>query len=129
MRLTAATPQIPRTRGKRIGSATTVPAAPDETTVRRRLAAWGRFGFVKMRQMNPTQMAKAMGFSQSGLRRILIGELAPGLDFAYKLASFANISLDLMIYQDPPAEYLDEQIPPPPQDLADKARRSKKKKE
>jgi transcriptional regulator with XRE-family HTH domain len=99
--------------------------APTPEKLRLRLAGWARYGFVKMRAQSVNDMAKRMGFSQTGLNRIIAGTAQPGIDFAAKLASFAQESLDRLVFHDPPEQFLEPGIPPPGTMLEQRPRRAR----
>lgn len=102
----------PRAPRKQVRSLA-VPNAPEPKKLRLRLAAWGRYCFVMMRQANPTAMAVKMGHPPTTLRRILLGEQDPGLDFAVRLAGWSGLHLNLLCFEDPPNQFFAQGVPPP----------------
>jgi hypothetical protein len=96
-------------RRKRVRSQTV--DAPTPEKLRLRLAAWARYAFVKMRMPSVAEMARRMPHSQAALNDIIGGIGSPGIDFAVKLALFAQESLDRFCLTDPPAHFEAAGIP------------------
>lgn len=79
--------------------------------VRRRIAAHLRRVREESEFPSDAAMASAAGVSRSAMNRALKGERTVGLDFLLALHAHLELSIDMLVDQDPAAKWFVEQEP------------------